>query len=454
MNEYQIIYNKQKDYFLSKITYSYKFRKEMLKKLKQMIVDNKEALVKALKCDLNKTEYESYMCEIGLVLHDLSYAIKHLKRWMKIEKVKTNISNFPSKSYITHDPYGVCLIMSPWNYPINLVFEPLIGCIAGGNTSIIKMSEYSINTSKLLVKLINENFDEGYLKAYMGDVTETTAILDLPFDFIFFTGSKKVGQIVMEKASKHLTPVVLELGGKSPVIVTNDASLDKAAKRIVFGKILNAGQTCVAPDYLYVNEDIKNQLIEKIILEIEKALGKNPLENSNYPKIINSKNLERITKLIDYHKVIYGGKHDQEKIEPTLIDNVNDDDLIMQEEIFGPILPIMTYRDIDEVIKYIESKDAPLALYLFTNDKKTIKKVLQLRFGGGCINDTIMHLSSDTLPFGGVGGSGIGVYHGKFSFDTFTRKKGILQKSNKIDIKLRYYPYNKKKQKIINKILK
>lgn len=454
MNEYQIIYNKQKDFFFSKMTYSYKTRKEMLKKLKQLIIDNKESLLEALKEDLNKSEYESYMCEVGLVLHDLSYAIKHLKRWMKKEKVKTNISNFPSKSFITHDPYGVCLIMSPWNYPINLVFEPLIGCIAGGNTCIIKMSEYSINTSKLLVKLINENFDEAYLKAYMGDVTETTMILDLPFDFIFFTGSKKVGQIVMEKASKHLTPVVLELGGKSPVIVTSDASLDSASKRIVFGKILNAGQTCVAPDYLYVSEDIKEKLIEKIKLEIENTLGTHPLENSDYPKIINSKNLERIVKLIDNDKVIYGGKFNNEKIEPTLIDQVSEDDLIMQEEIFGPILPIMTYRNIDEVISYIEKNDAPLALYLFTNNKEVINKFLQIRFGGGCINDTIMHLSSDTLPFGGVGGSGMGVYHGKFSFDTFTRKKGILQKSNKVDIKLRYYPYNEKKQKIINKILK
>lgn len=454
MNEYQIVFNKQKEFFNTRTTYNYQFRRNMLIKLKKMITDNIDKINEALKLDLNKSEYESYMCEVGLVLHDLSYAIKHLKRWMRDEKVKTNISNFPSKSKIIHDPYGVCLIMSPWNYPVNLVVEPLIGCIAGGDTCIIKMSEYSLNTSKLLMNLINETFDESYIKAYMGTLQETNFILDLPFDFILFTGSEKVGKIVLEKASKNLTPVVLELGGKSPVIVTSDASIKLASKRIVFGKILNAGQTCVAPDYVYVEESIKDELISSIKSEIERMLGTNPLENEDYPKIISKKHLDRLVNLIDNSHVIYGGKVKDLMFEPTLIDNVSFDDLIMKEEIFGPILPIISFDNIDSVIKNLNNMPKPLALYLFTNNKKVIDKVLKLSFGGGCINDTIMHLSSDTLPFGGVGSSGMGNYHGKYSFDTFTRSKSILIKSTKIDIKLKYHPYNQKKQKIVSKILK
>ena len=455
MNDiYMNVYEKQKKFFLTKETYSYPFRKQMLLTLKQMIKDNEKEITKALYLDLGKSEYEAYMTEIGLVLHDINYAIKHLRNWMKPKSVRTSLSNFPSKSIIYHDPYGVCLIMSPWNYPVNLVFEPLIGAIAGGNTCIIKMSEYSCNTSILLEKLISKTFDEKYIKAYYGDVAETAEILKLPFDFIFFTGSEKVGKIVMAAASNHLTKVVLELGGKSPVVVDKNVDIKLVTRRIAFGKIINAGQTCVAPDYIYVHNDIKSDFIKSLIEEIKTMLGDSPLLNDNYPKIINERHFQRVMNLINFDKVIYGGKSENMKIEPTIMDNVTYSDMVMQEEIFGPIFPIIGYTNLDEVIREIEEHDGPLALYLFSNDKKVKKKMLMTRFGGGCINDVLMHLCSDTLPFGGVKTSGMGNYHGKYSFSTFTREKGILNKSTKMDIKLRYHPYNEKKQKIVKKILK
>ena len=453
-NKYLSVYEKQKKYFLTKETYNYAFQKQMLLTLKQMLIKNEKAIMDALYLDLGKSNYEAYMTELGLVLNDINFAIKHLKKWMKPKRVKTNISNFPSKSMIYHDPYGVCLIMSPWNYPVNLAFEPLIGAIAGGNTCIIKMSEYSTNTSVLLEKLFNETFDEKYIKAYHGDVTETTEILKLPFDFIFFTGSEKVGKIVMASAASHLTKVVLELGGKSPTIVDDNVNIELVTKRIAFGKIINAGQTCVAPDYIYVHENIKPQFINALIKEIKLMLGSNPLTNPDYPKIINERHYQRILSLIDQSKVIYGGKGCNLRIEPTIMDNVTYDDAVMQEEIFGPIFPIMSFKDIDEIISEIECHPEPLALYLFSNNKEIKKKILKMRFGGGCINDTLMHLSSETLPFGGVNNSGMGSYHGKYSFSTFTREKGVLSKSTHIDIKLRYHPYNEKKQKIVRKILK
>lgn len=453
-NKYYTIYERQKEYFLSKETYDYSFRKQMLQTLRQMIQNHQHDICDALYRDLGKSEYEAYMTEVGLVLHDINYAIKHLKKWMKVKKVKTNISNFPSCSKIYHDPYGVCLIMSPWNYPVNLVFEPLIGAIMGGNTCIIKMSEYSIHTSTLLEKLISETFDEKYIKAYYGDVSETTEILKLPFDFIFFTGSENVGKIVMKAASNNLTKVVLELGGKSPVIIDENVDIRLVARRIAFGKIINSGQTCVAPDYIYVHEMVKDSFIQNLIKEIKEMLGVEPLNNPNYPKIISDKHYQRLLRLIDEKKVIYGGTATNQKIEPTIMDNVTFDDLVMQEEIFGPIFPIISYHNLDDVIKEIESHKLPLALYLFTNDKNVKKKIMKTRFGGGCINDTLMHLSSETLPFGGVNNSGMGNYHGKYSFLTFTREKGVLSKSNHLDIKLRYHPYNEKKQKIVKKILK
>ena len=455
MINYQEIYKLQKEYFNTNITYAYRYRKEMLQKLYKMVKDNEEQLSKALYLDLNKSSLESYMCEIGLLLFHIRKAIKKLKKWMKPQNVKTELFNFPSKGKIIKDPYGVTLIMAPWNYPVLLALDPLIGAIAGGNTCIIKLSEYSTNTSKLLKELINHTFDNSYIYAYDGDIDESNQILSLPFDFIFFTGSTNVGKIVMEKASKNLTPVCLELGGKSPCIVTKDANLELASRRIIFGKVLNAAQTCVAPDYIYIDQSIKDQFIQLLIKEIKDKLGDSPCLNNNYPKIINNKHLERLINLIDNEKLVYGGNTINGKLEPTIIDNVTFDDLVMQEEIFGPIIPIIKFNDINDVYEKLKNTPSPLALYIFSNDKKVVKNITTyIRFGGGCINDTIMHLTSDTLPFGGTGKSGMGMYHGKYTFDTFTHSKSILYKGIKIDIKLRYYPYTLNKEKLIKKILK
>lgn len=452
---YQTIFNKQKQTFISKITYDYKYRKEMLIKLKTLIENNISRIEEALYLDLGKSKTESYMCEIGLVLENINYTLKHLKKFMKKKKVSSSIVNFPSSSYIIKDPYGVCLIMCPWNYPFLLSIEPLVGCIAGGNTCILKLSEYSIHTSKLIKELLNSIFDESYICVFDGDVEETTEILKLPFDFIFFTGSEKVGKIVMEGASKNLTPVCLELGGKSPCIVTKSANIKLSSKRIIFGKIINAGQTCVAPDYIYVDENIKDELIKYMKDNIINMLGDNPLDNNDYPKIISKRHLDRLINLIDKNKIIYGGNHNCEKLEVTLLDNVTFDDLVMKEEIFGPILPIITYKSIDEVKDKMDTLPSPLALYLFSNDSKEIEYFnTYVRFGGGCVNDTIMHLVGKNLPFGGVGSSGMGNYHGKYTFDTFTREKGILKKASWLDVPLRYQPYTKTKDKIIRKIVK
>lgn len=455
MNQYLDIFNKQKDFFNTNTTYDYIFRIKMLRKLKKALEEYEDEITKALYVDLNKSSTEAYMCEIGLVKKSISSTIKKLKKWMKPKKVKTGLENFPGSSKIIKDPYGVTLIISPWNYPLLLALDPLVGAIAGGNTCILKLSEYSPSTSKVVKEMISKHFDEQYIYVYDGGVEESTALLDLPFNFIFFTGSTNVGKIVMEKASKNLTPVCLELGGKSPCIVLKDADLKLAARRIVFGKILNAGQTCVAPDYIYIDHSIKDQFIKLLIEEIEDKLGISPCDNTQYVKIINDKHLNRLINLIDSSKVIYGGKSQHQKLEPTIMDNITFDDKVMKEEIFGPIFPIITFNNIDECISQIKSLPSPLALYIFTNNKTHQNYFTKyIRFGGGCINDTIMHLSSDRLPFGGVGYSGMGNYHGRYSFDTFTREKSILKKGNKIDIKLRYFPYNESKEKFIKKILK
>lgn len=454
-NIYQEIFNKQKEYFNTLATYDYKFRKEMLLKLKHMIIDNIEDIYKALYLDLGKSKTEAYMCEIGLVLDNISYTLKHLKRWMKEKKVRTSFANFPSKGKIIKDPYGTTLIISPWNYPFLLSMEPLIGSIIGGNTCILKLSEISIHTSKLIKELIDQTFNLEFIYTTFGSVEETTKILELPFDFTFFTGSEKVGKIVMQASSKNLTPVCLELGGKSPCIVTKHADLELASKRIIFGKIINAGQTCVAPDYIYVDSSVKNKLIELLIKYSKKMITESPLKNDSYPKIISSKHLDRLKQLINKDKVVYGGKSNEEKLELTILDNVSFDDDVMKEEIFGPILPIIIYDTIDEVKTKLHQLNLPLALYIFSNNKKEIKEFTKyFRFGGACVNDTLMHLVEKRLPFGGVKTSGMGRYHGKYTFDTFTKEKAVLNKSTKIDISLRYPPYYKKKESIIKKILK
>ncbi|UYO98830.1 aldehyde dehydrogenase [Oceanotoga sp. DSM 15011] len=434
-------------FFSSNQTKSIEFRINQLEKLKDIIQKNQEKIMVALKDDLNKSFFESYETEIGITLSELTHTIKNLKKWSKPQKVKTPITAFPAKSYIKKVPYGVTLIMSPWNYPFNLTFAPLIGSMAGGNCSLIKVSEYSPRTSQIIEKLINENFNPNYIKVWQGEIEVNKEILNQKFDYIFFTGSTNVGKIVMKAACENLTPLTLELGGKSPCIVDKNTNIDKTAKRIAWGKYLNAGQTCVAPDYLLAHKDIKEELIEKIVYYIEKFYSQDPKQSPDYPRIISSKHFDMLIPLIENSEIYYGGEKDsQEKyISPTIINNVKWTDKIMENEIFGPILPVIVWEDLDYTINLINKRPRPLALYLFTNDKELEEKVLNnIIFGGGVINDTIMHLSNPYLPFGGVGASGMGGYHGKYSFETFTHNMSIMKRGFWPDIKLKYPPYSGK----------
>lgn len=455
MNIEEVI-KSQRDYFKTGTTKNVDFRIEKLKILKDSIKDHEEEILKALNIDLNKSKLEGYATEIGVTLNDIDYAIKNIKKWSKKIRHKTSIINFPASSYTIRNPYGLALIISPWNYPFNLALQPLIGALAGGNCVILKPSEFSLNTSKVISKIIDKCFKPEYVAVVEGDKEVNKKLLKEKFDYIFFTGSPRVGQIVMEAASKHLTPVTLELGGKSPCIVFDDADIDIAAKRIVWGKLINSGQTCIAPDYLLVHTDVKDELIRKMIRTIKEFYGKNPLDSEDYGKIINQDHFERLITYLDNSKILHGGDYNKEtlSINPTFIDDVSLDDNIMKEEIFGPILPILEFKDIEEIFDIIEENPTPLALYLFTRDKNIERKIVgEISFGGGCINDTVMHVSSHTMPFGGVGESGMGSYHGKKSFDTFTHQKSILKKSTFIDIPLRYPPY-KDKLKWVEKIFK
>ena len=456
MDTIKDLINNQKNFFESNKTKDINFIIKNLKKLKKIVKDNEEEILNSLKVDLGKSDFEGYTSEIGMVYDEINYMIKNLKKLSKPKKVRTSIVNFKSTGYIYKEPYGRVLIIAPWNYPINLSLVPLAGAIAAGNCVVLKPSEYSINTSMLLEKLISDNFNSNYIKVILGDAKVSSEILDYKFDMIFFTGGTSIGKIVMNKASKYLTPVVLELGGKSPCIVDETAKISLAAKRIIWGKGLNAGQTCVAPDYIYVHRSIKDNLIKELIKNIEIMYG-NESENCNYmPKIINEKHYNRILNLIDKDKIVYGGSYNtkEEKISLTILDNVNFKDKVMEEEIFGPIIPIITFDSLDEIIKNVNERPRPLALYLFTTSKESENEILtNISFGGGCINDTIIHLANSNLPFGGVGDSGIGSYHGSKSFDVFSHSKSILKKSNLIDIPMRYPPYNKSLN-LIRKILK
>lgn len=438
----------QREYYLGDNTLSYEFRMGNLVKLEESIKKNEKRLIEALKADLNKSEFESFLTEIGSVYTEISYAKKHLKKWMKPTKVKTPITLFLASSKIYHEPYGVTLIIAPWNYPVNLFLNPLIGAIAAGNTCILKPSELSSNTSSVLTEMINETFEERYIHSVEGDASVVEEILKNKFDLIFYTGGSRVGKIIMNHASDNLTPVVLELGGKSPCIVTKNADIKLTSKRILFGKLLNAGQTCVAPDYVYCDETIKNELIE----ELKNAAKELYLEDSDFPNIINQRHLERLKCLIDDSKICY--QDEGNKLRLTILDNVTFEDKVMQEEIFGPILPIISYSDINSAYATLKHLEKPLALYIFSNNKKEQAMFLNLNFGGGLINDTIMHLVSPYLPFGGAGNSGMGSYHGKFTFDCFSREKSICNRSTKIDMKVRYTPYTEKKKKFIRNIYK
>ena len=453
MKDINTLVANQKSYFSTYETRDISFRKRQLKLLQSNIKKHEKEIFLALKNDLNKSEFEAYETEIGMVNEELNFMIKNIESLSKHKKIKTPLMHFPSKSYQFQDPLGCVLIMSPWNYPFQLTMTPLIGAIASGNCVVVKPSNYAKATSRVIKKILNI-FDDNYICVVEGGRDVNTLLLDEKYDFIFFTGSPTVGKLVMEKASKHLTPIVLELGGKSPCIVDETANIDLSAKRIIWGKLLNSGQTCVAPDYLIVHETIKDKLVEAMKKYILQFYGVSPESNTEYPKIINENHFNRLSTLIENSKDVIGGECNKNtmQIAPAIIDNCTFESVVMEDEIFGPILPIITYTNLDEIIYTINARPKPLALYCFTTSKNNENKVLQhALFGGGCINDTIIHFANSNLSFGGVGESGMGKYHGKESFYTFSNKKSILKKGLFLDINVRYAPY-KDKIKILRKI--
>lgn len=445
---------RQREFFNSDKTKDVSFRIQQLKNLQQWIRNNDDKIAAALKSDLNKAPFEAYATETGLTLEEIKFQLKHVKKWSKPKRVKTPITQFKSKSKIYSEPYGVTLIMSPWNYPFQLAVVPLVCAIAAGNTAVVKPSAYSPATSELLKQMADELFDPSYVAVITGGREQNADLLKRKFDFIFFTGSVNVGKTVMQSASANLTPVCLELGGKSPCIVDKSAKISVAAKRIVWGKFLNAGQTCVAPDYLLVHKDVKDALVAEMEKVVKEFYGDDALTNDDFPKIINKKHFDRVKGLID-GKVLFGGNYDENtlKIQPTLIE-ADWQSKAMGEEIFGPVFPLITYENIDEIISLLKEKPHPLALYVFTEDKSISDKVIRsLQYGGGCVNDTIIHLATSRMPFGGAGDSGMGGYHGKFGFDTFSHRKSVVDKSTALDIKLRYPPY-KNQLNLLKKIQK
>ena len=443
----QSLLDRQRAYYRSGATIPVKFRIEQLKKLYATVKKHQREINDALTADLGKSHYEGFMCESGFVLTEISYMIKHTKQFAKRKNVRTPLAQFCSRSYKQPVPYGNVLIMSPWNYPFLLTLEPLANAIAAGNTAIVKPSAYSPATGKVVETIIKECFSPEYVAVVTGGRNENTALLDQKFDFVFFTGSQAVGKEVLRRTAEHLTPCVLELGGKSPCIVDADANIKLAAKRIVFGKYLNCGQTCVAPDYILCEKSVKDEFVKAVVTEIKKQYGENPLNNKDYGKIINQKHFVRLCGLIDDKKVVFGGNTNPDtcQIAPTVMDHVTLDDAVMGEEIFGPIMPILTFDDFDTVVNELKTKDKPLALYLFTSNKKHIRRVTtELSYGGGCINDVIIHLATSAMGFGGVGESGMGSYHGKDGFDAFSHHKSIVDKKTWIDLPMRYQPYTSK----------
>ena len=452
-----LILESQKKFFRSGATLSVDFRLEMLKKLYETIKEYKDKIAKALHEDLGKSEFESFMCETGMVLTEITYMIKNAGKLSAKRKVGTPLAQFPSVSYQKPVPYGNVLIMSPWNYPFLLSMDPLVDAIAAGNTVILKPSAYSPATSALVEEIVAKVFPSEYVAVIMGGRAENQSLLEKKFDMVFFTGSQTVGKEVLRHAAEHLTPVVLELGGKSPCIVDDSANIELAAKRIVFGKFLNCGQTCVAPDYILCDKSVKYTLIGAIQKQLREQYGVLPIENPNYGKMINEKHYERVAKLIDRKKVAFGGYGNREtlRIAPTVMENVTFDDPIMQEEIFGPVLPILTYESFDEVFDILADKPKPLALYLFTENEEHMEAVNErLAYGGGCINDTIIHLATSEMGFGGVGESGMGSYHGKAGFDAFSHIKSIVEKKTWLDLPMRYQPSKKLYEMLLEKFLK
>ncbi|MFQ6723960.1 MAG: aldehyde dehydrogenase [Clostridia bacterium] len=454
--EMQSIIERQREYFKSGKMRNLNERVASLKRLYQNIKLMMPEIAEALRVDLNKCEMESYMSEIGMVLSETRHMIKHCKKYSKPKRVATPLTHFHSKSYRLPNAYGCVLVISPWNYPFLLSIDPIVDAVSAGNCVILKSSQSSPNVTKVMAKLIEKTFERGHVDVVLGGHEDCDYLLEQDFDYIFFTGSPRVGKMVMQKASEHFTPVTLELGGKSPCIVDKDANIPLSAKRIVWGKFLNCGQTCVAPDYIYCHESIKDKLIDEIKRQIILQYTTDPIRNNDYPKMINERRFNAVISLIDNDKVLFGGKFDREKlkIEPTLVDATYDD-AVMQEEIFGPVLPFVTFKDIDEVITKVNALPTPLALYIFSNNKRVQDKLLgECQFGGGCVNDTVIHLASSNLGFGGLKQSGIGAYHGRTGFDTFTHYKSIVNKKNWIDMPMRYQPVSKFKYWLIKLFLR
>lgn len=449
------IVQKQRAFFNTGKTKSIDFRIEQLKKLRQIIVDNEKAIIQALYEDLRKSELEAYATEVGIVLVEIDDLLKNVKSWSKPQRVKTPLFHQLATSWRYPEPYGVTYIISPWNYPFQLLIAPLAAAMVAGNTAILKPSELSEKTSLLIYKLISENFDEAYIKVVLGGVDESKAMLEQRFDYIFFTGGTEIGRYVYQAAAKHLTPVTLELGGKSPCIVDEDIQLTHTSRRILWGKFTNAGQTCVAPDYLLVNKKVKAQLIDKMKEHLKEFYGDDPAQSPDYGRIISTRHFDRIARMISPEKIVVGGQTNRadKYIAPTLLEGVSIDDAVMQEEIFGPVLPIIEYNTLDEAIAYIKQFEKPLALYIYSRDSSVQNKIMQeVPFGGGCINESVMHVGQGHLPFGGVGESGLGAYHGKASFETFTHYKSVLKKSTLSDMPIKYPPY-KNNVGIIKKLM-
>jgi aldehyde dehydrogenase (NAD+) len=456
MNEIASLVRDQKDFFNTGQTKDVRFRKAQLDSLQKAVTKNRAKILEALQKDLSKSSYEGYLTEVGIVLDEIRFIKKRLTKWSKARRVRTHLFQFPGSSYIYAEPYGVSLIISPWNYPFQLVIGPLIGSMAAGNCSVIKPSEYAPHTARVLSEIISDNFDPNYIAVVEGEAAVSRALLEEDFDYIFFTGSVAVGKTVMQAAAGHLTPVTLELGGKSPCIVDRDVNLDLTARRICSGKFINAGQTCIAPDYLLVHQEIKLELLDRLKFFIHQFYGADPRLSADYPRIVNEKHFRRLAELMKCGNIIAGGRLDRQSlyIAPTIVDGVGWDDPLMQTEIFGPILPVLAYNNLSEAILKVKKLPKPLAFYYFSNNRQNGEKIIKdASFGGGCINDTLLHFANPYLPFGGTGSSGIGSYHGKKSFETFSHQKSILKRSFRLEIPLRYPPYGNK-LKILEKIMR
>ncbi len=445
MTDISELFRGQREFFLSGRTRDISFRVKQLRLLQHAIIQNEEKILAALHQDLKKTRYEGYLTEVGLARDEVRHMIRNTRRWARPRRVRTPIYHFPVKSYIYPEPYGTALIISPWNYPFQLAVNPLINAMAAGNCAVIKPSEFSPATSDIIAWLCEQYFDPNYIATVTGDAGVSKALLEQPFDYIFFTGSPGVGRIVMEAAAKHLTPVTLELGGKSPCIIDADADIDLSAKRVASGKFINAGQTCIAPDYVYVHETVREEFLGALEKHIGSFFGADIKKSTDYPRIVNQRHFDRLSALIDREKLWRGGETDADQlyIEPTVLDGIDWSHPVMEEEIFGPVLPVMTFNAMKDVMAEVNRRPKPLSLYLFTRNDRTAETVLnRVPFGGGCINDTLIHFANPKLPFGGVGNSGMGSYHGKFGFDAFSHQKSIMKNSFLIDNPFRYPPFS------------